>query len=76
MSQISQENACVRASLKVAVQTPTWVSSWEIYETFQNTYFEGHLRSAASVLSCVFRLIFYVISSVGFSWLYICFKIA
>ena len=44
-SQYSQENTCVRVPEK---ETPTQVFSCEYCKIFKNTYFEEHLRTAAS----------------------------
>ena len=50
ISQISQQNICVGVSVLIKV------FSCEIFEIFQNTYFEEHLRTAAS--ECYFSKTF------------------
>ena len=55
-SQISQENTFVGCLLKacnfIKKETSTQVFSCEYCDTFKNTYFEEHLRTAASVNLC------------------------
>ena len=59
--QYSQENACVGVSFEgldlqlYLKDTPTKVFSCKYFEIFNNTYFEKHLRAAASVDGCIDR---------------------
>ena len=58
--QCSQENTCAAVTFQYSCRAggpqlyykeiPTQVLSCKYYEIFKNTYFEEHLRTAASVL--------------------------
>ena len=46
--QCLQENICVEISFKYFKETPTQTLSCEYCEIFKKSYFEEHLRTAAS----------------------------